>query len=385
MLTEKQLEEAVGRITHRLDVVNTAYISKIAAQVKKIGELNQSSINRMVIMSEMGTDVTEITLQLKKATGLNLRDLFRIYNVALNDVYTDQRFRAYLNENPLPVEDKARLTHYAQAVSVQTAQNITNLSNTTVIAAPYREAVDRAIFAVSTGMADYKSATRDVIRSLGQAGMQVYYPSGYHRRLDTAVRQNIIDGANQIAQNASIMMGEMLDYDAIELSAHLMSAPDHEPVQGRVFLKSEFEKMQSGQSFVDIDGRHYEAFARPIGEWNCRHIAMGFSTEYSVRKYTDRQLQEWREKNAAGCEINGKHMSIYEAGQYMRQIETDIRREKDTAVAAQKADDDVLRQQCQKRINALSARYSQVAAASGITQRRDRMMVDGFRAVKVKK
>lgn len=384
MLTEKQLEEAVGRITSRLDEINTAFITKIATQIKKIGELNQSSINRMVIMSEMGADVTEITMRLRKATGLNLRDLFVIYNAALNDVYTDKRFRSYLVDNPLQQDDKSRLTHYAQAVSVQTAQTITNLSNTTAIAEPYRVAVDRAIFAVSTGMADYKSATRDVIRSLGYNGMQVQYASGYHRRLDTAVRQNIIDGANQIAQNASLMMGEMLEYDAVELSAHLRSAPDHEPVQGRVFLKSEFEKMQTGQSFVDIDGHYFEGFARPIGEWNCMHIAMSFSTEHSVRKYTDRQLQDWKAKNAAGCEINGKHMSIYEAGQYMRQIETEIRREKDAAVAAQKADDSILRQQCQARINALSARYSQVAEASGITQRRDRMMVEGFRAVKVK-
>lgn len=384
MLTEKQLEEAVGRIINRLDAVNTVYISKIAAQVKKIGALNQSSINRMVIMSEMGADVTEINLQLRKAMGVNLRDLFVIYQAALNDVYTDRRFEAYLAEKPLTVENKARLTHYAQAVSVQTAQTITNLSNTTAISTPYREAIDRAVFAVSTGVADYKSATRDVIRSLGQNGMQVYYPSGYHRRLDTAVRQNIIDGANQIAQNASIMMGEMLEYDAIELSAHLRSAPDHEPVQGRVFLKEEFEKMQAGQSFVDVDGHYYEGFARPIGEWNCMHIAMSFSTEHSVRRYTDRQLRDWKAKNAAGCEINGKYMSIYEAGQYMRQIETDIRREKDAAVAAQKADDDILRQQCQRRINALSAKYSQVAAASGITQRRDRMMVEGFRAIKLK-
>lgn len=384
MLTEKQLEEAVGRITSRLDEINTAFITKVATQIKKIGELNQSSINRMVIMSEMGADVTEITMRLRKATGLNLRDLFVIYNAALNDVYTDKRFRSYLVENPLQPDDKSRLTHYAQAVSVQTAQTITNLSNTTAIAEPYRAAVDRAIFAVSTGMTDYKSATRDVVRSLGYNGMQVQYASGYHRRLDTAVRQNIIDGANQIAQNASLMMGEMLEYDAVELSAHLRSAPDHEPVQGRVFLKSEFEKMQTGQSFVDIDGHYFEGFARPIGEWNCMHIAMSFSTEHSVRKYTDRQLQDWKAKNAAGCEINGKHMSIYEAGQYMRQIETEIRREKDAAVAAQKADDSILRQQCQARINALSARYSQVAEASGITQRRDRMMVEGFRAVKVK-
>ena len=384
MLTEKELENAVGRIISRLDEVNTVYISKIAAQIKRIGELNQSSINRLVLMSEMGADVAEITLKLQKATGLNIRDLFRIYQTALDEVYTDKRFKSYLQENPLPIDGKERLTQYARAVSVQTAQTLLNLSNTTAIADTYKEAIDQAVFAVSTGVADYQSATRDTVRSLGYNGMQVYYESGYHRRLDTAVRQNVIDGVNQIAQNASIMMGEQLGYDAIELSAPLRSAPDHEPVQGRVFLKEEFEKMQSGQDFVDVDGNHYSGFARPIGEWNCMHIAMSFSTEHSVRKYSDEQLRAWKEANAAGCEIDGKHVSTYKASQIMRKIETEIRREKDAAVAAQKAGDNILRQKCQRRINALSAKYSQIAQASGITPRRDRMTVDNFHAVKVK-
>ena len=68
----------------------------------------------------------------------------------------------------------------------------------------------------------------------------------------------------------------------------------------------------------------------------------------------------------------------------MRKIETEIRREKDAAVAAQQAGDNVLRRECQERINALSREYTAVAAASGVSQRRERMMVEGFRAVKLK-
>lgn len=88
--------------------------------------------------------------------------------------------------------------------------------------------------------------------------------------------------------------------------------------------------------------------------------------------------------NNEGCEINGKHYTIYQATQLMRQIETEVRRQKDAANAARQAGDDVLRQQCQKKINALAAKYSQVVQASGLTSRKDRMTVEGFRAVKVK-
>lgn len=382
-MSEKDMENAISRVMSRIDAVNTLYIQKIATQVKKIGELSQSNINRLVIMSEMNANIAEITLRLQLATGLNVRDLYSVFNQALNDAYTDPRFSVYLQDHPMTAQSKERLNNYARLISVQTAQSMVNYSNTTAVSSTYKDVVDKAITAVSTGIGDYKSVMRGAIQELGSNGLQVNYASGYHRRLDSAIRQNIIDGANQLAQNASLLMGEELGYDAVELSAHARSAPDHEPVQGRVFLKSEFEKMQAGFDFVDIDGHRYEGFKRPIGEWNCMHIAMAFSTQHSVRRYTDKQLSEWAAANAAGCEINGKHYSIYQAVQLMRTMETEVRCQKDVAIAAAAAGDDVLRQKCQLRIDSIAKSYTRVAQIAGITPRRDRMSVEGFRAIKV--
>ena len=41
----------------------------------------------------------------------------------------------------------------------------------------------------------------------------------------------------------------------MEISAHPHSAPDHEPVQGRMFTLEEFNKMQAGEDFVDVSGK----------------------------------------------------------------------------------------------------------------------------------
>lgn len=384
MLTDKELDAAIKRITDRLDEVNRLYIKKIAAQLLKIGELNATSINRIIVMTDMGTDIREINRELSTATALNVRDLYAIYQSALSDSYTDPRFRAALQSHPLSPEQNARLTQFAQNVSTQTAQTMINLSNTTVIAETYKEAVDKAILATSAGLSSYQEATRDIIRDLGYNGLQVQYESGYHRRLDSAVRQNIIDGVNQINQNASLAMGEALGFDAVELSAHANSAPDHEPVQGRVFLKAEFEKMQAGQDFYDVDGNHYAGFSRPIGEWNCMHIAMSFSTQHSKRRYTDEQLRQWKADNARGCEIAGKHYTIYQARQLMRQLETKVRREKDAANAARlNGNDMTARRSHQKNINALTKQYYAVAQAAGLTPRSARLSVEGFKMVKV--
>lgn len=383
MLSEKEINAAIQKITDRLDEVNRLFVKKVARQILTIGEMNQSSINRLIVMRDMGMDVAEINRELLTATSLNIKDLFKLYQKALTETYTDKRFRAFLQENPLPTQDKSRITQFAQNVSVQTARTMLNISNTTAVSSQYQTAVDAAITAVSTGLSDYQSATRSIIQDIGHNGLQVYYESGYHRRLDTAVRQNVVDGVNQINQNASLMMGEALGFDAVELSAHLRSAPDHEPVQGRVFLKAEFDKMQAGLDFTDVDGRSYEGFRRPIGEWNCMHIAMGFSTKHSIRRYTDAQLKAWAETNQTGCEIDGKHMTVYKAVQYMRKLETEIRRQKDAAVAARLVNDDTLRRTCQQKINGLTARYYSVAKAAGVPPDGNRLTVQGFKAVKV--
>ena len=56
MLTEKELEAAINRILGRIDEVNRRYIKKIAAQLLKIGELNASSVNRLIVMTDMNAD-----------------------------------------------------------------------------------------------------------------------------------------------------------------------------------------------------------------------------------------------------------------------------------------------------------------------------------------
>lgn len=383
MLSEKEVEEAIRKITDRLDDINRLFIKKVAKQVLKIGELSPSSINRLMVMRDMGADVAEVTEQLRFATAMNVKDVFKLYQKALTDVYTDKRFKEFLKQSPLPVHVRNRLTNFAQGVSVQTAQTMYNISNTTAISSTYQNVIDTAIISVSSGLTDYQSAIRSTIQQIGYNGLQVYYASGYHRRLDTAIRQNVIDGVNQIAQNSSLAMGEALGFDAVELSAHLNSAPDHEPVQGRVFLKAEFEKMQNGEDFVDVDGNRYAGFRRPIGEWNCMHMAMSFSTQHSVRRYSEEQLREWAVKNHEGCKINGKQVSIYTARQYMRQLETEVRRQKDTANTARQFNDDVLRRKCQERINALTKKYYDVAKTAGLTPDGARLSVVGFKAVKV--
>ena len=384
-MTEAELNKALKKIQGRFDDVNQKYIEKVAQQILDIGELSQSSINLLVVMAEVTSNVDEITQDLMQAANKTKPEIMAIYQKAMLDTYTDPRFtRAFKAGKTVPPRQRAQLVNLTQGIAAQTMMMLDNLSNTTAISAPYRAAVDKAVLAVSSGMTSYSAATRDAIRQIGYNGLQVYYESGYHRRLDTALRQNVIDATRQIAQQCANMVGQSLGYDAKELSAHMNPAPDHEPVQGHILLNAQFELMQSGQPFVDVNGVQFGGFKRPIGEWNCRHFAFPFSTKYSKPLHSPEELQSWIDKNHDTVEIDGRQRTKYECTQMMRKLETEVRRWKDTAVMAQICGDDTLRRECQMNINKLVAKYGQIESRSGLRGHRDRMTVQGFKPVKIR-
>lgn len=399
-MTEKELKKAVEEIAKRYSELNIKYIRQIAEQIKAIGELNPKSLNQIAEMVRMNANISEIVMELNRLTELTKKDVKAIMERLTEDEIMNTRYLPYYAEKSgLPEEDitpeiakqyvgadaEERLRRSVLAMAAQTDDRLENLSNTAAISEPYRAAIDKAVLAVHENVTSYTEAMRDTVREIGSAGMQVRYESGYHRRLDTAARQNILDATGQLAQTAAIMVGEALEYNAFEISAHAMSAPDHEPVQGHVFLVDEFYKLQQDQPSQDVDGHQYESIRRPIKEWNCGHFAYPFDTRYSKRKYTDEQLQKFKDDNEKGCVIGDRKYTLYEASQIMRRIECEIRREKDTAIAAQASGDEQLRVDCQLRINHLSDVYKKVTDASGLKPRRERMTVEGFRKAKTPK
>lgn len=379
MLPDDEIERVYEKIRLRIDKVNTDYLKKIGDQIKKIGKLNPSSINKLAQMRIYGANAREIKRELAKALNVSEKEVEQLFQQAVKEEYTSHDFREVsMNRAPVPLEYNYQMQQYMKAVSAQTAETFLNWSNTTNISGTYQEAVSNAIDAVTRGVTDYNSAIRSSMRSIGANGMKVTYESGVTRRLDTAIRMNILDGIRQVSQKAQEEIGRQIGADGVELSAHPFSALDHEDAQGRQFTLSEYEKMQTGQNFRDVDGHFYKGFRRPIGQWNCRHLVSYIVLGISKRRYTDEQLRQWKKQNHDGCEIDGKKYTIYQASQLMRELETEVRRQKDVAILAKASGDDVLRRESQAKIRDLKNKYKEVAEAANLRTRFDKMRVEGY-------
>lgn len=388
MLTDKQIAEALDLIDERYHGVITKYLQKVGKTINQIGHLNQSGINLLIQLRRMGVDTATIERELEKVTRLTKQDIWKLYRKVAQESHTDARIE-YLTRGVEP--DSIRWDSLVEDIWKQTAGAMDNLANSSVITENYREAIDDAVQAVTMGAGDYNSVIRDTVKRMGRAGIQVEYESTYlaadgqlkhhRRRLDSAVRQNALDGIRQIQQKSQELIGEEIGADGVDITAHPNSAPDHEPVQGRRFNLANFRRMQSGLDFEDVDGKRYAGFERPITQWRCRHLIFYILLGVTKRMYTDEQLKSWEMANQKGCVIDGKEYTNYEATQLMRSIETEIRRQKDTAVLAKASGDDVLRRECQSNINKLTKKYDQVAEAAGLRKQMQKTHVEGFTPV----
>lgn len=143
------------------------------------------------------------------------------------------------------------------------------------------------------------------------------------------------------------------------------------------------EVLRDNGQFSKKDFEHLQnTLDRPIGQWNCKHITFPILLGISQPAYTDEELAAFARNSREEITIDGVTMTRYEWTQKQRQIETAVRAQKNIAIMAKAAGDDLARREAQRNINALEGQYARITDAAGLTAKKERMRVAGFRAVK---
>lgn len=369
MLSERQLQAALQILQDRMRGVTNGYLARMGEHLRDLGSLRASDVNRLMQMQRMNYNIEAAKREIARAAEMSIADVERIF---LATAESDARFAQsiFASDHALSVKGNNPLERILKAQLRITAQEMANLSRTTILSGGYRSAIDVAISAVQSGVADYNSAIRSALRQAGAEGLRVQYPnSGLTRRLDSAVRQNVLDGVHAINQDVLRQVGKDFRADGVELDAHALCAEDHLPYQGRQFSNEEFERLQN-----NLD--------RKIGDWNCKHTAHPILLGISKPAYSDAELEAFRQNSRELVEIDGRTLTRYEWSQQQRRLETQVRYQKDIATVAKASGDDVLRREAQARINAITAQYERISDKTGLYIQRERMGVSGFRRVK---
>lgn len=373
MLSERQLNALLERFEARMQGVTDEYLRKMGEHLKAIGKLSASDVNRLIELKRVGANVKKIKKSIAKAADANMTDVEEVFRATAE---SDVRFAAkYFAESAVPAVKgapklSAPLERILKAQLRVTAQEFKNLSQTTILSENYRSAVDVAVQTVQTGIEDYNTAIRRAMKIAAADGLRVTYPnSGLTRRLDSAVRQNVLDGVRSLNNDILAQLGKEYGADGVEISAHALCAEDHLPYQGRQFSQKEFDRIQN---LLD----------RPFGMWNCKHTIFPVILGVSAPANDADDLALYQQNSTEAITIDGRTKSRYQWSQEQRRIETAVRAQKDIAIAAKASGDDIARREAQAKINALRERYESISEKAGLNTENERMTVAGFRPVK---
>ncbi len=391
-MDNNKLKLAEERFYSRFEALNSEILQEFGKTISKFEGLSVSEAHRLAQQMKNGREIDKIMEDLEKASQLSRKDLEELLEIAAeeNIEFANVYYEAK-GMDKVSYKDSKQFQDIVKSVEKTTQGVFANLSSTTAIRLlkdngegylkgireAYEDVIDRCVLAVATGQTNYQKAMYDTIKQLSNSGVKkVYYENEgkkpYARRLDSSVRQNILEGVRQVNIEVQEQVGKEFGADGVEVSHHVNCAPDHIHIDGQQFSKKKFEKINNN-------------LTRPVASMNCRHFVFSIVLGVSSPLYTKKQLEEDRKNNEKGFEYEGKHYTLYEGEQLQRKIELAVRQQKDLQIIAKASNDKDTIYKAQSNITQLTQKYKELSKISGLPTKMDRMRVVGYQRVNVNK
>lgn len=374
MLSERQLDALMEAFTARMQKVVDQYLQQVGEHLRDIGQLTPTDVHRLAELKRLNANTRRVKREIARAARLSVQDVEKVFQAVAesNEAFARQYYGSDQEApNKGSAGHSAPIERILKAQLRITKQTMQNLSQTTIETGAYRRAIDVAVQTVQGGLADYNSAIRKAMIEVGGAGLRVKYPSGYSRRLDSAVRQNVLDGVRAVNNDTLRQLGKEFGADGVQISLHALCAEDHLPYQGRRFTNKQFERLQN-------------RLPRPFGMWNCKHTMFPVLMS-APPTYSEEEIEQYRKNSAEKIEIDGRTLSRYEWTQEQRRIEAAIRQQKDIANLARASGDMKTARQASAAIDRLYARYDRISDAAGLDKQYSRAYVRGYRETRGEK
>lgn len=375
MLTASQIDALRSQSEQLLDPITDFLIEDIAKRVAQAGQFTATASYDAWKLQQLGVSQKQLKKEIAKRLGVSMEDAEKLLTQAAKTGYNFDMSR-FLTSHAIPLSANSSLQQILDATVKLARDDLTNIVNTMGFVGPdgqcreltdaYVQACDFAFQKVSTGAQDYTSAIRDAIRNLAEKGIRsIDYKSGYHTSIEAAVRQNLMGGMGLMQEQISQSNHDLLGCDGWEISAHMASAPDHEPHQGRQFRDQEYERLNN-------------SLVRRIGTLSCGHSETPIIYGVTPPQYTEEELEEMRRKNAEGVIIDGKHYTLYEATQRQRKFERTIRKQKRRILVDEATEDADKLQTDQIKLVRLRQEYARFSKGVGLPMQHARMETAGF-------
>lgn len=352
----------------------------IVRRIQKAGTITDSAdwqINRLRILGTTNQDIEDM---LRRAVQRNEEEVRRLYMEVIEQEHTrDKELYEKTGKDFMPYEQNPELQQITDALVDQSTTQLYNITKSTgfmidrvggsgkvftPLSDVYNIYLDNAI----TGMANMVSQmTSSGLRtnhafSEGGSDYGVDYASGWHNRIDVAVRRALLTGFGQLASQVTSMNAQRIGTNLFEVSWHPGARLSHTVWQGKVYTKEELTSKCGLGSGPGLCG------------WNFRHNYYPFIKGVSERLYSDEWLEQQNVKENTPRKFRGREYTTYEAAQKQRQMETAIRARREQVQLLRQGDadpDDILIARC--KYQSQLDEYKRFSAAMGLEEQTERI------------
>lgn len=376
MLTESQIERYGYGNEHIFYDLENQLMEDIVRRIKKTGEITSTADYQIMQLKALGLSNDEITEQIKKALNASDEYVDELYREAMKNEWSDAKdLYAGMGQAYVKFEDNAFIQNLIGGAFMQTSGEMVNMTgtmgfvvggNAVELSKFYQDTMDNAISLIMGGGFDYNTVLKKAIKQMTNSGIRwINYESGWHNRITVAARRSVMTGLSQMTRGITEDTAKRLNTDTFEVSAHAGARPDHADWQGKVYTKKQLYEICGLGTVTGLLGA------------NCYHTYYPYIKGMSKRAYTDEQLKAWR--NDTPKMYKGKEYTQYQAQQRMRQMETNMRAQRQTInlLKIGGADKETITEERIKyRIQ--MQQYKDIAKFFGLKEQKERIYLDGL-------
>lgn len=390
MLTPNQLNNIPQSFVDLYSELETFILQDIARRIKKAG--NITSTAEYQLQQAKLYNIKNVESKIAEILKLSQKQVDELFP-QIAEASLDQEARIYKKAGYKPpgLKESQALRDYLKAAIKNTKGDIENITQSlgfaevqnghvvyNNIAKFYQKELNLANFKVLSGTSDYNSAIKQAIRKIAESGVRnVNYDSGYSINIDSAARKAVLTSVQQMSQqmtdeNARKIINNEDDI-YYEVSAHEgarhtgTGIENHKEWQGKVYkLKGstkDYPNLKETTGLGDIRG---------LKGAGCRHSYSIFIIGASVRTYTDEQLKNI---DPPPFKYKDKEYTYYEATQYQRQIENEIRKLKREQLMYKETGLEEEFKATKSKINILRKEYKDFSSVANISEKKNRLTI----------
>ena len=340
MLQPDYFNYKADRLIELYEQLQAFILKDITRRLLSAGEMTATADRLIWKLKQMGESQAAIEQKLRKLTGLTQKELRSLLQDAVLTSWEDDR--ATLKQlgielsNPL---ENAAVIRVMDAEYKKSLGELTNLTRTTMKQSQIDliNMLDEVDLRVATGVQSYSAAVCDILDRYAGKGIEVSYPTGAKRTLESAIRMVVVTSMNQTAAqitNQYIVEGG-IEYVLVSAHPNARTGSKGQPAfsshmdwQGLAY-----KIVGSEPGFPNLEEKTGYRIDPKTGQGTVTHITAlhGVNCRHGHRPWAKELKNPWRDSEGNLLDGNGNRLDDetvkknYQLSQKQRAMERSLR------------------------------------------------------------